>query len=42
MILIAISLEEVEDILAEKFGVDFVYFIRDMPAFEIAISSATT
>jgi hypothetical protein len=37
MILIAVSFEEVEDIFTEKFGVDIIYFIRDMPTFEIAM-----
>jgi len=37
MVPIAVSLEEVYDILAEKFGVDVSYYIRDMPTFEIAM-----
>jgi len=37
MVLVAVSLEEVEDILTEKLGVDIIYFIRDMPTFEIAV-----
>ena len=37
MILIAFSLEEVQDILAEKFGADVIYYIRDMPTFEIGM-----
>ena len=37
MILVAVSLEEEEDIFTEKSGVNVVYFIRGMPAFKVAM-----
>ena len=37
MILIAVSLEQVYDILAENSGVNPIYFIWDIPTLEIAM-----